>query len=52
MGRKEVIDDKKEDPLFVKLFKIAVFCLAVLALCFIVAIAMAVVSATLRFLRV
>ena len=52
MDRKEVIDDRKEDPLFVKLFKIAVFCLAILALCFIVAIAMTVVSATLRFLSI
>lgn len=52
MERKEVIDDKKDDPLFVKLFKIAVMCLAFLALCFIAAITITVVSATLRFLSI
>lgn len=52
MERKEVIDDKKEDPLFVKLFKIAVLCLAILALGFIIAIVITVVSATLRFLSI
>ena len=52
MERKELINDKKDETLFVKLFKIAVLFLAFIAICLIVFISIAVIKVTVYYLDI